>query len=107
MTRVYLMADFGKGPVSLAQRMAASVRHAQADIRVGRGTWACRCGACRYSLTRLGGSAWWLVEAESADEARRAIEQYQWAQRTVEQVPQLRGAIGAVSGRILASGGVQ
>ena len=89
--RVYLMADFGKGPI-------ACMRGAQAR-------WAVNYYGKDMPMTV--NAPWWLVEAESADAARL----------TIKHAGHILGAIpicscGAaiepdVLGRILASGGAK
>jgi len=83
--RVYLMADFGKGPRSLGSYSGASVASA------GDMTWSDRAASARR---------WWLVEAESADHARKAIERWD-----VFKLSHPIHESGETFGRILESGG--
>jgi hypothetical protein len=78
-TRVYLMADFGKGP------------------RVAK-EWRTKSDKTLPGSVPAKALRWWLVEADSADAARQGIDAYETGREMPE--PDNRCA-----GRILDSGG--
>lgn len=69
MTRVYLFADFGRGPRSMGQ-IADPARHGNPI------NWSPRQRAAATGAphpTQAQARAWWLVECESAEAGRRLI----------------------------------
>lgn len=109
MSRVYLMADFGKGPRSLGSKRSELVA-----TETERAAWRRRQGvewggspvsiksgdeqAERANMPQSGAVPWFLVEASSAEAARECIRlAAYWG-------PGQAGA-ALMSGRVLASGG--
>lgn len=103
IARVYLLADFGgsqanKGPREVACHPLKSGRRVLGWESYSPETRAHIIGAAqRQSCAGAPLRAWWLVEAESADAARRTIEA--WSAMAHDPV--------WPSGRILASGGAR
>jgi len=81
MTRVYLMADFGKGPRYISawnarrvvrvngQRMTHPGPRTLAECEMQSFPGSVTCGIRANGVAR----AWWLVECESAEHGRRVI----------------------------------
>ena len=87
MSRVFLMADFGKGPQFVAHQPKTLFSEAYDE---------------RLSDLKLDGRRWWLVEAESAANARVVIASLGGVEATREHLAEHGGDF---SGRILDSGG--
>lgn len=104
MTRVYLMADFGKGPVACGRSKRAETVASEHERRA----WVGRQVGDEDLARRAGETfpAWWLVEAESADAARDVIKRFETMAHWCGTAQALV-AMGhpATDGRILASGG--